>query len=142
MDQLIEFTGNHWLLVLSFVAILGLLIHNITVGSKGMLTPVEATDMINHKEAVVVDVRPMTDFSKGHIINAINIPINSLKDQLSLLEKKKDKPVIVSCRSGAQSNHACKQLRNAGFQEVYNLKGGILAWQSANLPITKKRKGS
>jgi rhodanese-related sulfurtransferase len=139
MDQLLEFTVNHWMLVLALAAIAGVLIQNLVMGSKGGVEPQEATAMINHQDGLVVDVRPMADFSQGHIISAINIPINGFKNQIDQLNKHKGKPIIISCRSGAQSVQACRQLKNAGFEEVYNLKGGMLAWQSANLPITKKQ---
>ncbi|MET0067187.1 MAG: rhodanese-like domain-containing protein [Candidatus Thiodiazotropha sp.] len=140
MEQLIEFAMNHWILILSFVIVAGVLVYNLSLGDKGSVEPVAATDLINHQEAVVVDVRPAADFHKGHIINAINIPGNGFANQMGILNKHKDKPIIVSCRSGAQSSSACQQLKKAGYEQVYNLKGGILAWQSANLPITRKKK--
>ncbi len=80
----------------------------------------------------------MADFNQGHIIGAINIPSNGFASQLKQLERHKAKPIIVSCRSGAQSAQACAALRKAGFEKVHNLRGGILAWQSANLPVTRK----
>jgi rhodanese-related sulfurtransferase len=64
--------------------------------------------------------------------------MNGFDKQLSALEKHKSHPVIVNCRSGAQSSQACTRLRKHGFGEVYNLRGGILAWQSANLPVSRK----
>lgn len=139
MQQLIDFTMNHWILVLSFLVVGGLLIHNLLLGDKGSLDPHGATDMINHQNAVVVDVRPAADFHKGHIINAINIPINGFKNQITSLNKHKEQPIIIGCRSGSQSQAACQQLKKAGFAQVYNLRGGILAWQSANLPVTRKK---
>ncbi|MES9869167.1 MAG: rhodanese-like domain-containing protein [Sedimenticola sp.] len=141
MQQLIEFAGNHLFLVLALFVVLALLIQNLLASSgKFSVQPAGATDLINREDAVVVDVRPMNDFSKGHIINAINIPSNSLKNQLGQLEKDKDKPIIMACRSGAQSSAACKVLRKEGFEKVYNLHGGMLAWESANLPVSRKRK--
>jgi rhodanese-related sulfurtransferase len=140
MEQLIEFAMNHWILLLSFIIVAGVLIYNLSLGDKGSVEPIAATDLINHQEAVVVDVRPAADFHKGHIINAINIPGNGFANQMGILSKYKDKPIIVSCRSGAQSSSACQQLKKAGYEQVYNLKGGILAWQSANLPVTRKKK--
>ncbi|MES9833430.1 MAG: rhodanese-like domain-containing protein [Candidatus Thiodiazotropha sp. LLP2] len=140
MEQLIEFAMNHWVLVLAFNLVAGLLVFNMAQGEKNALDPSAATDLINRKEAVIVDVRPVSDFNKGHIINAINIPSNGFASQIGVLSKHKDKPIIVSCRSGAQSSSACQQLKKAGYEEVFNLKGGILAWQSANLPITRKKK--
>jgi rhodanese-related sulfurtransferase len=139
MQQLIEFTMNHWILVTAFVLVAGFLLFNMLQGNKGSVDPQAATDLINHQDAVVVDVRPSADFHKGHIINSISIPINSFGSQIGTLSKHKEKPIIVSCRSGAQSASACQQLRKAGFDQVYNLKGGVLAWQSANLPVTRKK---
>jgi rhodanese-related sulfurtransferase len=140
MAQLVEFVGNHWILVLSLLVILGLLVHNLLLGNKGSVDPVAATGMINHQDAVVVDVRPTADFSKGHIINALNLPMNGFGKQIATLDKFRSKPIIVTCRSGAQSGQACGQLRKQGFEQVYNLRGGILAWQNANLPVTRKKK--
>ena len=140
MEQFVEFAGNHEILFLALGLILGLLTYNLLVGNKGALDPLSATAKINHEDAVVVDVRPAADYSKGHIINAINIPSNGFAKQIGTLDKYKDRPIIISCRSGAQSSHACNQLRKQGFGEVYNLRGGILAWQNANLPISKKKK--
>ena len=140
MEQLIEFAGNHLLLVIAFFAILGMLAyHTASGGGKSNIPPQLATQMINREDAVVVDVRPMADFNQGHIVNSINIPINSFKNQIKQLEKHKNKPVIVSCRSGSQSQAACRDLRKAGFEQTYNLRGGVMAWQSANLPLTKER---
>ena len=120
--------------------ILGLLTYNLIVGDKGSVDPVGATNLINQRDATVIDVRPAADYAKGHIINAVNIPMNGLKKQTGALTKYRDRPVIVSCRSGSQSGAACHVLRKAGFPEVYNLKGGILAWESANLPLTRKKR--
>ncbi len=138
MDQVIEFAGNHWLLVASWVGVVALLIYVSLTASKSNVSPLSATEMINHRDAVVIDVRPMADFSKGHILGAINLPINGLKNQLNTLEKYKGRPIIVVCRSGNQSALAMRQLRAAGFEEVYNLAGGMLGWQSADLPTSRK----
>jgi rhodanese-related sulfurtransferase len=128
------------LLFVLLAGILALLAHNLLTGGKGSLDPAAATDLINHRDALVVDVRPVADFAKGHIINAVNIPMNGFKNQTGVLQKYKDRPIVVNCRSGSQSSAACQQLRKEGFNEVYNLKGGILAWQSANLPLTRRKR--
>jgi len=139
-EQLIEFVSNHWALFVALGVILGLLTHSFVLGGKGSVEPVPATDLINHRDAVVVDVRPAADFAQGHIINALNIPMNGFQKQIATLQKHKDQPIIVNCRSGSQSSAACRLLRKEGFKEVFNLRGGILAWQSANLPLTRKKR--
>jgi rhodanese-related sulfurtransferase len=140
LDQLVEFFVNHWYLFLALVVILGLLTHNLIVGGKGSVDPMQATEMMNHRDAVVIDVRPAADYAKGHIINALNIPMNGFKNQMATLTKYKGKPIIVSCRSGSQSSVACSQLRKEGFEDVFNLHGGVMAWESASLPLTRKKR--
>lgn len=139
MEQLVEFAGNHPVLFLALGVILGLLSYSLLVGNKGSVDPLTATTKINREDAVILDIRPVADFSKGHIINAINVPINGFSKQIGSLEKYKERPIIVSCRSGSQSSHACSQLRKQGFKEVFNLRGGLLAWQNSNLPMTRKK---
>lgn len=139
MEQLLEFTGNHPFLVAALFVTLALLVAHTLLGGKNNIDPQQATLMMNHEDAVVVDVRPMADFGKGHIKNAVNIPINGFANQIGQLEKNKNNPVIVSCRSGNQSQMACRQLRKAGFEKVFNLRGGIMAWEAANLPVSRKR---
>ncbi len=140
MQQLIEFITNHVFLFSALVIVLVLIVQNLMAsgGGKHTVPPLKATEMINREDAVVVDVRPIADFNNGHIINAINIPTSALKNQLKQLEKHKGKPIIVVCRSGAQSQAACKTIREAGIEPVYNLQGGMMAWQNDSLPISKK----
>ncbi|MEW6611962.1 MAG: rhodanese-like domain-containing protein, partial [Pseudomonadota bacterium] len=53
------------------------------------------------------------------------------------LEKLKERPVITQCRSGMRSAAAAAALKKAGFAKIYNLKGGIMAWRSAGLPLER-----
>ena len=141
MEQFIEFAGNHALLVAAFAAVLTALAWNLIAdaGGKDAVDPVGATELINHEDAVIVDVRSIAEYNGGHIINAINIPLNGFKDQLGQLEKHKERPLVLCCRSGSRSGTAIKLLRKSGFERVHNLRGGMLAWENANLPV-KRRK--
>jgi len=141
MDRLLEFAANHWVLTSAFVSIIILIITSSlkdAMGASNAVTPLEATKLINHDNAVVVDVREDKEFAEGHIVNAVHMPLATLKDQTNKLAKYKSRAVIVSCRSGHRSAMACKTLTNEGFENVMNLKGGVLAWSSDNLPLTKK----
>ncbi len=141
MEQLIEFAGNHLFLVGAFVVVLGLVIkseYDHQTGKANQLDPTAAIRLMNGDDAVVVDVREASDFNKGHIKDAKNIPMSSLKDQLDGVAKSRDKPVLMYCRSGNISGKACRVLKRAGFTNVHNLAGGVLGWQDANLPLTKK----
>ena len=141
MEQFIEFGTNHLVLVSAWTIVFGALVWNLVAnpGGKFNIEPVDATAKINHEEAVVVDVRSMKEFKDGHIINAQNIPLNGFADNLKQIEKHKSKPIIVACRSGSRSNAACNSLRKAGFENVFNLRGGMMAWESANLPVKRKK---
>jgi rhodanese-related sulfurtransferase len=139
MEQVLEFAGNHPLLVGAFVAVLVALTWNLISdpGGKNAVDPLAATAMINHEDAVVVDVRSMAEFKQGHIVNAVNLPLNGLGNNLKQLEKHRDKPIVAVCRSGSRSGAACRLLRKNGFANVKNLRGGMMAWESANLPVKR-----
>jgi rhodanese-related sulfurtransferase len=142
MEHIVEFVGKHPLLVAGFVFLAVLLIQDLISGGFGQnhLDAKGATELINTQDAVVIDVRPNADFLKGHIINAENVPMSGLSGQIERLKKYQGRPIIVSCNSGGQSTLACRQLKKAGFDPVYNLKGGMLAWQNDNFPVSRKRK--
>lgn len=137
MQQLLEFATNHSLLVIAFLGVLSALMWSLLRDglNSNSVTPQEAINLINHEEAVVVDVRETSEFTGGHIIDAIHIPAGSLSQQLKTLEKHKSKPIIMSCMSGARSGQACGVLLKNGFEKVHNLKGGVMAWQNASLPL-------
>jgi len=141
MDQLITFTSNNTILVIAIIIVSLMLIHSL-VGEKlrgySSITPAESTQMINHDDAMVLDVRENNEFSEGHIINALHIPLSNLKTRFNDLEKHKSKKVIVACRSGHRSSQACASLKKEGFEQVFNLRGGVMAWESAGLPLIKK----
>lgn len=134
------FIIENWGLFLALIVILLMLISNIVkpkvLGFKE-LRPVEAVKLMNHENAAVLDVRNEKDFNEGHIINALNIPVTSLADRISNIEKYKKQPVLVYCRTGQQSARACTILRQYSFESVYKLAGGILSWKGENLPLAK-----
>lgn len=141
MDQLITFTSNNTILVAAIVIVTLMLMYSL-VGEKlrgySSVTPAVSTQMINHDDAVVIDVRESNEYSEGHIINSIHIPLSSLKTRLNNIEKHKSQKVIIACRSGHRSSQACATLKKEGFEQVFNLSGGVMAWESAGLPLIKK----
>lgn len=141
MDQLIIFTSNNTILVVAIIIVSLMLIHNLlgeTLRGYSSVTPTQITQMINHDNALILDVREDKEYSEGHIINSIHIPLSNLKTRISDLEKHKTQKVIVACRSGHRSSQACANLKKEGFEQVFNLNGGVMAWESANLPLIKK----
>lgn len=140
MEQLVTFAGNHWELVAALVIILVMLAGSTFAGAvRGIksVSPSEAIQLMNHENAVVIDVREPGEFGGGHVINSVHIPLGGLDKRIGELEKHKTTPIVVTCRSGHRSMGACGTLRKHGFESVYNLKGGIMAWQAASLPLRK-----
>jgi rhodanese-related sulfurtransferase len=99
--------------------------------------PLEAVQLINRRDAVVIDVRDAAEYASGHITNARHIPEKDLTGRLKELEKFKSRPVIVTCRAGGRAPGAAAALRKEGFAEVVALRGGIAAWQQASMPLEK-----
>ena len=99
--------------------------------------PAEAVTLINRRDAVVLDVRDAAEYKSGHITNARNVPESELDMRQKELEKVKAKPIIVSCGRGNRSAAIAAKLRKLGFAEVVSLRGGIAAWQQANMPLEK-----
>jgi uncharacterized protein len=86
---------------------------------------------------LVVDVREPYEFVEGHVSTAKNIPLSQFKERLSDISK--DKKVYVICRSGRRSRRALKILREAGYKKVGPVRGGMLAWQMAQLPVVSEQ---
>ena len=101
------------------------------------VTPLQATQIINQGKTLILDVRNADEFAAGHIRDAKNIPLKELKARISELEKFKARPVIVVCAKGLKSAKATAQLKKEGYAEAASLLGGLDAWQSQGLPVTK-----
>jgi rhodanese-related sulfurtransferase len=99
---------------------------------------VEAVQLINRKDALVVDVRDTGEYEAGHIAGARHVPEKQLAERLKDLEKFKERALIVVCRSGVRSSVAVQVLRRNGFNESVNLRGGIAAWEQAGMPLEKR----
>jgi rhodanese-related sulfurtransferase len=141
MAQPLEFFHHHIALFAAFGALLALFVANEIHGavSGGVkLAPLQAVRLINDREATVVDIRPVADFKKGHLMGALNLPLAKLEDRAGELGKDKSKPLLVYCALGSSSSEAAIRLRKLGYTEVYPLRGGINSWLGSNLPVTAR----
>lgn len=135
-----EFLLNNIALVALFLASGALLLWpelSRFAGGANSVGTLEATRLMNQPGALVLDVREDAEFAAGHLPRARHIPLGQLSGRLGEIAKFKEKPVIVTCRSGARSGSACRTLKNAGFTQVFNLKGGVGAWSQASLPVER-----
>ena len=94
-----------------------------------LMTPAQLVETQQKGETIqVVDTRSAKDFEKGHVQNAIHIPLGELRTRAG--ELSKDIPTVTYCNKGVTGNAAQNVLINLGFQEVYNLSGGNKNYQS------------
>lgn len=145
MQQLGEFIVNHWDLFLALAIILAFMFGGaFSSRLRGFrsIDPLEAVRLINHEDGLLLDVREDSEYQGGHVNDSLHIPLRSLGQRVNDLAKYREKPIIVACQSGMRSSQACGVLRKEGFETVYNLKGGVMAWQNAGMPLAKggKRK--
>ena len=78
------------------------------------------------RDLVLIDIRTPEEVAQGGIPNALHIPMHLLP--LRLAELPRDRDVVLYCRSGARSYHACQYLAQQGMRNAINLRGGIIAW--------------
>ncbi len=103
------------------------------------ISVVEASSRAQRPDCLFVDVRTPGEWASGVPKGATTI---SLQDpQLAmrvqaLASEKQDAAIVVICRSGMRSAQAARILVRAGFSDVHNVQGGMMAWQSAGLPVT------
>ena len=136
-----EFLANNVMLVILFVTSGFMLIwpelSRFSGAGGAQVGTLEATRLMNQGVCLILDVRDAKEFAAGHLPRARHIPLGELAGRLGEIGKFKEKPVIVTDRTGARSGAACRLLRKSGFNNVYQLKGGVAAWQQASLPVEK-----
>ena len=141
MNEYMEFAQRHPLMVMGFLAILGMIVwaeYSRLTRKYKVVNTKEAVLLMNRDETVVLDVREDKELREGKIKGSKHISLADLPKRLAELENHKNKPILVYCRSGNRSGHACGQLTKAGFSDVYNLSGGIVAWEGDSLPVSMR----
>ena len=104
---------------------------------RGGLSAAEAIQLINRRNAVVVDLRTATDYAAGHLPAARHLALDELQAKIGQIAKNKATPVLLVCQTGLQSNKASHIVKAAGYTEVHVLQGGLTAWQQAGMPVVK-----
>ena len=139
MQDITPFIQNHLSLIiaLSVVIVLLLIVELMRARRNAFsMTPTQAVQLINHQEAVVIDLRAKEAFQKSHIVNAVSMPQSELKDPVKKLEKYKSKPIIFVCSTGIESQKIAAALLKQGYN-AYSLAGGMRAWLTSDMPIIK-----
>jgi rhodanese-related sulfurtransferase len=139
MSRQVEFVQNNILLVAVAFVSGAMLLWPLVRGRAGgpWVNTLQATQLMNREDAIVIDVRDAADYARGHILGAKSVPLADLARRAGDLDKHKSKTVIVHCENGNRSSHVAGTLRQRGFSKVHNLAGGFAAWQQAGLPVEK-----
>jgi rhodanese-related sulfurtransferase len=142
-ERTLEFVSNHWILASGHFIVSLLLIQDFFETLTRRYKTVSATGavaLLNRDDALLIDVREPHEYAAGHIENARHLSLARLKDGLYEFDDRKGDPVIVYCQQGTRSKEACKQMVKQGFAQVYYLNGGMLSWEDAKLPVSRKKK--
>ena len=142
MDRIVEFAGNHVLLVVALVASFLLVVFSeLKRKASGVLSiaPAEAVALIN-RDALVLDLRSVEAFGRGHIVNARNVPFDELDAKLGKLGDLKGRTILTVCDAGMNSAKAARKLREAGIENAYGLKGGMTGWSQEGMPVVSGKK--
>lgn len=104
------------------------------------VTPQESSEIIkeniNNSEFVLLDVRTPSEFQSGHLERAINVDYQS-NFKIEIQKMDKGKKYLLYCKSGIRSANAMQVMRHFGFEEVYNMLGGISYWVDEGRPVIK-----
>ncbi len=138
--EILEFllNDNQIFITLTLVVLVALLIGTIIADKLKKYQEVDpngAITLMDEKDLTILDVREVKERKSGFIPNDTHIPLAQVKNKLTALDN--NNKILVYCRSGSRSTHIARLLTRNNFEQVYSLKGGILAWKKANLPIKK-----
>ena len=113
--------------ILVSIAALWLIIKLLGVLGRWGIKQISPKELEEKKGMMILDVRSDKEYEQGHIPGAVHVQLADIGDKIKKL--KKDKELVVYCRSGNQSIWAIKRLMGMGYKNLYNLKGGYSAWQ-------------
>ena len=138
-DFIVNILGLVALFLASGVMLFWPEIQRLAMGG-AQLGTLDVTRLMNQGGTLVLDIREAEDFATGHLPRARHIPMSQLSSRVEEIGKYKDKTVIVTCRTGARAGAASRLLKQAGFKNVFELRGGLNAWEQASLPVEKAEK--
>ena len=142
MDRLAQYIQlNHWLVAATAVLLVAVIVFELRAYAAGLATvsPQDAIRLMN-RGAVVIDLRAAEQYAAGHLSGARRLDGEQILKAGDTLKKYKQKPLIVYDESGSLGTSAARQLKSQGFEQAFNLRGGLAAWRADNLPLEKGSK--
>jgi rhodanese-related sulfurtransferase len=144
MDRLAQYIQlNHWLVAATAVLLVAVIVFELRAQAQSLATvsPQDAIRLMN-RGAVVIDLRAAEQYAAGHLAGARRLDGEQILKAGDTLKKYKQKPLIVYDESGSLGTSAARQLKSQGFEQAFNLRGGLAAWRADNLPLEKGSKAS
>ncbi|MGA7537366.1 MAG: rhodanese-like domain-containing protein [Steroidobacteraceae bacterium] len=144
MDRLVQYIQlNHLLVAATVVVLVLLIVFEIRARAEtfAAVSPQDAIRLMN-RGAVVIDLRPAEQYAAGHLSGARRMDGEQILKAGETLKKHKQRPLILYDESGSLGGSAARQLKTLGFTQAFNLRGGLAAWRSDNLPLEKGSKAS
>lgn len=138
MENLPEYVANHpWLVSMAAVAAVLVVVFEVRA-RRDAFSAISAQDLIRlqNQGALVIDLRSAETFATGHIAGARRMDSAEMLTAGDSLKKHKEKPLVVYCDSGSTGAAAARVLAGQGFKQAFNLRGGLAAWRTENLPLT------
>jgi len=142
MEQALEFIGNHPLLTGALgAAIVALLAYEVSRLFRKWreLGTLEAVQLLNREDPVVLDVSNSTDYAKGHIRGALHMPPSRIEAGNQQLLKHREQPILVYCRNNQVAPQMASRLVKLGFTNVNVLAGGLTQWMSDQQPVSRHK---
>lgn len=142
MEQVLEFIGNHPLLTGALgAAVVALLVYEILRLFRKWreLGTLEAVQLLNREDPVVLDVSNSTDYAKGHIRGALHMPPSRIEAGNQQLLKYREHPVLIYCRNNQVASQMASRLVKLGFTNVNVLAGGLTQWVSDHQPVSRHK---
>ena len=136
----LPFVEKNWMLFATLVASGAMLVWPLVsrrVSGGREVGTLGATQLINTKNALLLDVRETKEIDGGKLPNAVHVPLSQLASRGAELAKYVSRPVIAYCDRGQRGRTATALLAKLGFKDVYHLQGGFKAWKDAGLPVQK-----
>ncbi len=139
MERLIEYTNHHpWLAGALVLIAIVVIVYEMRARSETMAS-VSPQDMVRlmNQGALLIDLRPPDAFASGHVGGARQMTGEQILQAGDTLKKYKEKTVVVYDDTGSLGASAVRQLAAQGFTKAFNLRGGLAAWRTENLPLTR-----
>ena len=100
----------------------------------------ELVGMMNDESPLLIDVRSEKEFSGGHIRGSVRVDPKGLREQFAELDKGANRPLVFLCQYGVKAGQAVQGIFDNAPERVYRLRGGLVAWESDNLPLQRGSK--